>query len=152
MGSRRNIGPVDGGGGKLLERSACWLMCGSMKEWRSEGGNGAWFLPSAEEVVESEYCMDLGVTCGGGSIGDCVGDGVKAVDNGVGWCDGWDGKVVMKEVAHVRDVEGLGFGINDVIAVVMLKGDADVESARATEILGVASGWLIVGDDGAVEW
>jgi hypothetical protein len=33
--------------------------------------------------------------CGGGSIGDGAGDGVKAGDNGVGWCDGRDGEVVM---------------------------------------------------------
>ncbi len=32
QGSRRNRGPVDGGGGKLLERSACWPMCGGMEE------------------------------------------------------------------------------------------------------------------------
>jgi hypothetical protein len=58
LGSRRNRGPVDGGGGKLLERSACWCpMCGGMEEWRSDGGNGAWFLPPTEEVKESGYCM-----------------------------------------------------------------------------------------------
>jgi hypothetical protein len=41
QGSSRNGGSVDGGGGKLLERSACWPMCGSMEEWRCDGGNGA---------------------------------------------------------------------------------------------------------------
>jgi hypothetical protein len=54
----------------------------------------------------------------------------------------------MMEVNSVGDVEGLGFGINDAMAAVMLKGDADVESVRATEVPGAASGWLIVGDDG----
>ncbi len=48
MGGRSNRGPVDGGGGKLLERSACWPMCGGMEEWRSDSGNGAWFLPPTE--------------------------------------------------------------------------------------------------------
>jgi hypothetical protein len=43
------------------------------------------------------------VACGGGSIGDGIGDGVKAVDNGVGWCDGRDGEVVMTEVDSVQD-------------------------------------------------
>jgi hypothetical protein len=96
--------------------------------------------------------MELGVACGGGSIGDGVGDGVKAVDNGVGWCDGWDGEVVMMEVDSVGDAEGLGFGIDDTMAVVMLQGDANVESIRAVEVPGAASGWLIVGDDRAAKW
>ncbi len=110
--SRRNRGPVDGGGRKLLERSAC---------------------------------------CGG-SIGDGVGDGIKAVDNGVSWCDGWDGEVVMTEFNSVGDAEGLGFGIINAMAVVMLKGDANIESFRAAEVPGAAGGWLIVGNDGAAKW
>ncbi len=96
--------------------------------------------------------MDLGVACDGGSIGDGIGDGVKAVDNSVGWCDGQDGEVVMTEVNSVGDAEGLGFGIDDVMAVVMLKGDANIESVRAAEVPGAASGCLIVGDDGAAKW
>jgi hypothetical protein len=135
---------VDGGGGKLLERSACWPMCGGLAGWQSDGGNSAWFLPPTEEVTESEYCMELGIACGGGSIGDGIGDGVKAVDNGVGWCDGQDGEVVMTKVDSV--------GINDAMAAAMLKGDVDVESVRAVEVSGAASGWLIVGDDGAAKW
>jgi hypothetical protein len=95
------------------------------------GGDGAWFLPPTEKVTESRNCMELGVTCGGGSIGDGIGDGVKAVDNGVGWCDGWDGEVVMTEVDSVRDAEGVGFGINDVMAALMLQVDTNVESIRA---------------------
>jgi hypothetical protein len=150
--SRRNRGPVDGGGGKLLERSACWPMSGGLEDWRSDSGDRAWFLPSTEEVAESGYCMELGVACGRGSIDDGIGDGIKAVDNGVGWCDSGDGEVVMKEVDSVRDAEGLGFGIDDAMAVVMLKRDADVESIRAVEVPGAASGWLIVGDDGAAKW
>ncbi len=42
--------------------------------------------------------MELGIACGGKSIGAGVGDGIKAVDNGVGWCDGRDGKVVMTKL------------------------------------------------------
>jgi hypothetical protein len=111
---------VDGGRGKLLEGSACWPMCGDLAEWRSDGGDGAWFLPPTEKVTESGNCMELGVACGGGSIGDGIGDDIKAVDNGVGWCDGRDGEVVMTEVNSVRDAEGLGFGIDDTMAAVML--------------------------------
>jgi hypothetical protein len=37
------------------------------------------------------------------------------------------------------------------MAVVMLQGDANVESIRAAEVPGAASGWLIVGDDRAWE-
>jgi hypothetical protein len=55
----------------------------------------------------------------------------------------------MTEVNSVGDAEGLDFGINVMMAAVMLKGDADVESVRAMEVPGAASGWLIVGDDGA---
>jgi hypothetical protein len=86
------MGPADGGSGgctsllrwggeRLLERSACWLKCGSTEVWRSGSGNGAWFLPPTEEVVESGDCVELGIAGGGGSIGDGIGDGVKAVDN-----------------------------------------------------------------------
>ena len=46
---------MDEGGGKLLERSACWPMCGGFTDWRSDGGDGAWFLPPTEEVAESGY-------------------------------------------------------------------------------------------------
>jgi hypothetical protein len=84
--------------------------------------------------------MKLGIASGGGSIGDGVGDGIKAMDNGVGWCDGRDGEVVMMEVGSVGDAEGLGFGINDAMAAVMLQGDANVESVRAAEVPGAASG------------
>ncbi len=96
--------------------------------------------------------MELVIACGGGSIGDGIGDGVKAVDNGVGWCDGQDGEVVMMEDNSVGDAEGLGFGIDDAMATVMLKGDAGVESVKAAEVPGAARGWLIVGDDGAAKW
>jgi hypothetical protein len=96
--------------------------------------------------------MELGVPGSGGSICDGVGDGVEALDNGIGWCDGQDGEVVMMEVDRFGDVEGLGFGIDDAMAAVMLKGDAKVESIRAAEVPGVAGGWLIVGDDGAAKW
>jgi hypothetical protein len=34
----------------------------------------------------------------------------------------------------------------------MHKGDTNVESVRAAEVPGVASGWLIMGDDGAAAW
>ncbi len=98
---------MDGGGGKLLERSACWPMCGGLEDWRSDSGVDAWYLPPTEEVMKSRYCMELGIAYGGGSIGDGIGDGVKAVDNGVGWCDGRDGEVVMTEVDNVEDAEGL---------------------------------------------
>ncbi len=138
LGSRRNRGPVDRGGGKLLERSACWPMCSGMEEWWSDSGNGAWFLPPTEEVAESGYCMQLGIPGGRGSIGDGIGDGVKAVDNGVDWCDGWDGEVVMMEVNHVGDVEGLDFGIDGPMAAVMLTGAA----AEVPDVVG--AGLLLV--------
>jgi hypothetical protein len=96
--------------------------------------------------------MELGIACGGGSIGNGIGDGIKAVDNGVGWCDCQGGEVVMMEVNSVGDAERLGFGINDAMAAVMLQGDANVESVRAAEVPGAVSGWLIVGDDRAAEW
>jgi hypothetical protein len=112
-----------------------------------------WFLlPSTKEVAESEECVELGIAGSGGSIVDGIGDGVKAVDNCVGWCDSRDGEVVVMEVDCVRDVEGRGFGINDAMAAVMLDGDANVESVRATEVPGAAGGWLVVDDDGAAKW
>ncbi len=47
---------------------------------------------------------------------------VLHVDNGVGWCDGQDGEVVMTKVDSVGDAEGLDFCIDDAMALVMLKG------------------------------
>jgi hypothetical protein len=96
--------------------------------------------------------MELGIAGGGGSIGDGIGDGDEAVDNGVGWCDSWDGELVMTKVDCVGDVEGLGFGVDDVMAAVMLKGDANMESVRAAEVQSAAGGWLVVDDDGAAKW
>ncbi len=148
--SWRNRGHVDGGEGKLLERSACWPMCSGLAKWQSDGGDGVSFLPPTEKVTESRNFMELGG--GGGSIGDGIGDGVKAVDNGVSWCDGPDGEVVMTEVNSVKDAEGLGFGIDVAMAAVMLQGDANIESVRAAEVPGAPSGWLIVGNDRAAEW
>ncbi len=57
----------------------------------------------------------------------------------------------MTKVNSVGDVEGLGFGIDDTMAAVMLERDANVESVRAAEVPGAASGWLIVGDDRAAK-
>jgi hypothetical protein len=56
------------------------------------------------------------------------------------------------EINCVGDAEGLGFGIDDAMAAVMLKGDANIESGRSTEVPGAAGGWLVVDDDGAAEW
>ncbi len=42
-------------------------------------------------------------------------------------CDGRDGEVVMTEVDSVGDAEGLGFGIDDMIAAVMLQVGAALE-------------------------
>ncbi len=53
------------------------------------------------------------------------------------------------EVNHVEDAKGLGFRIDDAMAAVILKGDANVECIRAAEVTGVTGGWLIVGDDAA---
>ncbi len=68
---------MNGGGGKLLERNACWPMCGGLVDWQSDSGDVAWFLPPTEDVTKSGYCMELGVAYGGESIGDGIGDGVK---------------------------------------------------------------------------
>jgi hypothetical protein len=147
----RGITACGGGGGTRGERRAGGPMCRGLVDWQSDIGDGAWFLPPTEKVTESGNCMELGIACGGGSIGDGVGDRIKAVDNGVGWCDGWDGEVVMREVNSVGDVEGVGFGIDEMIAAVVLQGDANIESVRAAEVPGAASGWLIVGDDRAAK-
>ncbi len=41
---------MNGGGGKVLERRACWLMCGGMEEWRSDGENGTWLFPPLKRL------------------------------------------------------------------------------------------------------
>ncbi len=85
-GSGGFAGLLRRGGERLLERSASWQKCGSIEVWQSGSGNDAWFLPSTEEVTEIEIAW---------SWADGVGDCVEAVDNCVGWCDSWDGEVVM---------------------------------------------------------
>jgi hypothetical protein len=160
---RRKRGPVDGGSGGfarlshwgcewLLGWSACWPVCSSKEVWRSGSGNGAWLFPPTEEVAESGDSVELGVIGGGGSIGDGIGDGIEAVDNGVSWCDSQDGEIVVTEVDCVGGGEGLGFGINDAMAVVMLEGDANVKSIKAAEVPGAVGGWLVVDDEGAAKW
>jgi hypothetical protein len=89
--------------------------------WSSGSGNGMLFLLPTEDVAESGDCLELGIAGVGGSIGDGIGDGIKAVDNSVGWCDSRDGEIVVTKVDCVEDAEGLGFGIGDAMAVVMLK-------------------------------
>ncbi len=74
------------------------------------------------------------------------------MDNGVGWWDSHDGEVVVKEVVCVGDAEGLGLRINDAMAAVMLKGDANVEYVRAANVPGAAGGWLVVDDDVTAKW
>jgi hypothetical protein len=58
----------------------------------------------------------------------------------------------VTEVDCVGDAKGLGFGIDDAMAAVMLKGDANIESVRAVEVPGAAVGWLVVDNDGAAKW
>ncbi len=70
------------------------------------------------------------------------------MDNDVGLCDGRDGEVVMTEVDCVGDVKGFGFGIDGAMAVVMLKGDANVESSepRKSQVRRVAGLlWVMMG-------
>jgi hypothetical protein len=56
------------------------------------------------------------------------------------------------EVNCNRDAEGLGFGINEAMAVVMLEGDTNVEFVKAMEVPGAVGGWLVVDDERAAEW
>ncbi len=90
-------------------------------------------------------------TGGRGSISDDIGDGIKVVNNGVVWCGSRDGEIVMMEVDCVEDVEGLCFGIDDVMPAVVLNLDANIETIRATEVPGVAGGWFILDDDRAAK-
>ncbi len=68
------------------------------------------------------------VTGGGRSVGDGIGDGVQAVDNGVGECYSWDDEVMVAEVNCVRNAESFGLGVDDAVAAIVLEGDADVET------------------------
>ena len=70
----------------------------------------------------------MGVAGGGRSVRDGIGDGVQAVDDGVGRCDSQDGEVVVAEVNCVRNAEGFGLGVNDAVAAIVLRGDAYVET------------------------
>ncbi len=65
-------------------------------------------FPLAEEVSEGGDCMKLRVTGSVRSVGDGIGDGVQAVDDGVGGCCSWDGEVVVAEVNCVRDAKSFG--------------------------------------------
>ncbi len=46
----------------------------------------------------------------------------------------------------------LVFGIDDTMAAVILKGDANIESIRAADVPGAVGGWLVVDDGGAAKW
>jgi hypothetical protein len=70
----------------------------------------------------------LRVAGGGRSVGDCIGDGVQAVDNGVSGCYSWDGDVVVAEVNCVRNAESFGLGVDDAVAAIVFEGDAYVET------------------------
>jgi hypothetical protein len=70
----------------------------------------------------------LRVAGGGRSVGDGIGDGIQAVDDGVGGCDSRDGEVVVAEVNCVRNAESFGFGVNDVVTAIVFEGDAYVET------------------------
>ena len=68
------------------------------------------------------------VAGGGRSVGDGIGDGIQAVDDGVGGCYSWDGEVVVAEVNCVRNAESFGLGVNDVVAAIVFERDAYVET------------------------
>ncbi len=53
---------------------------------------------------------------GGRSVGDGIGDGIQAVDDGVGGCDSGDGEVMVAKINCVRNVEGFGLGVDDAVA------------------------------------
>ncbi len=50
------------------------------------------------------------------------------MDNGVGGCYSWDGEVVVAEVNCVRNAESVGLGVDDAVAAIVFKGEADVET------------------------
>ncbi len=97
-------------------------------------------LESCEAAVAAE--QEEGRACGWG-WGEAAGE--ECLLANMHWYGG------LAEVDSVGDAEGLGFGSNDAMAVVMLKGNINVESVRAAEIPGAASGWLVVVDDGTAE-
>ncbi len=68
------------------------------------------------------------VAGGGRSVGDGIGDGVQAVDDGVDGCYSWDGEVVVAEVNCVRNAESFGLGVDDAVAAIVFEGDTDVET------------------------
>ncbi len=68
------------------------------------------------------------VAGGGRSVGDGIGDGDQAVDNGVGGCYSQDGEVVVAVVSCVRNAESFGLGVNDAVAAIVFEGDPYVET------------------------
>ncbi len=59
---------------------------------------------------------------------------------------------MVTEVDCVGDAEGLSFGVNDAVAAVMLEGDTNAVSVRATKVHNAAGVWFVVDDDGAAKW
>jgi hypothetical protein len=71
----------------------------------------------------------LHIAGGGRSVGDGIGDGVQAVEDGVGGSCTQDGEVVLvAEVNCVRNAESFGLGVDDPVAVIVFEGDAYVET------------------------
>jgi hypothetical protein len=73
------------------------------------------------------------------------------VDDGVFWCDGWNGEVVVAEFDRVRGDQGLGDGIDAEVAAVVFEGDANVVTVSAVEVPGAADVGFVVDDDWATE-
>ncbi len=70
--------------GMIVGQSAVMGRCGGVVLMI---GRGSSHQLKRSQTTESGDCMELGIAGSGWSIVDGVGDGVKAVDNCVGWCD-----------------------------------------------------------------
>ena len=69
---------------------------------------------------------------------------MKGVDEAIFVSEGWLLKVVMVEINSVGDKEGFCGGVNDLEAVVVFQGGADVEAVAGAEGPGGTVGGLVV--------
>ena len=76
---------------------------------------------------------------------------VEGVDDSVLWSDLWLGELVMEDFDGVEDEGGLGGGVDNLEAVVVLEGGADGETSAAAVVPCLAGTRLGVDDIRAAE-
>ena len=61
----------------------------------------------------------------------------------------WVGEVVWAEADSITDEDHMGLSGEDLVALVVLEGQAKVEAFQCMKVPGLADGWFVVDEDTA---